>query len=1088
MTPGVDPLAELAHQLARHTVAVGTTGTPGLDEDPQAARRAADAISAATGGLMLCIDQFEEVFTLTDGADRRREFLGALASMTDPADSRVRLVIVIRADFYGSCASDRWLAHRITDNQVLVGPMARAELKRAVELPAVSAGLRFEDGLVDRILDDAGDEPGSLPLVAHALVETWKRRVGTTLTLAGYSDTGGVAGAIAQTAEEVYGRLDSDEAELTRRLFLRLVNPGDGTGDTRRRVGWNQAIGGGSDATARSIISLLAEERLLTVGESSVEIAHEALLRSWPRLRGWVDESRDALRQRQRLDAATAEWNDSDRDVDLLLRGTPLASAIDWADDHPDLVTPSCRAFIAASDARRIDQLAEDERNGRRVRRIRRSAVAVLGSITVVAIVASLIAWQSSIRASDNARTAEVRVAQTMASQALQLVETSPRLALALATESLARGAAGVDGLTALVSARAAEQDLPLVPSTPNIDVGDALSVAIRPDGGQVATGGRDGTIRLWDSSSGDLVAELVGGHGKSVEDLRYTLDGTSLMSVGGDRRLVRWSLDDPVETPMAFVLLDDDGPLWALDVSSDGTMVAVASEAGHVVIVELSSATPTARTLVDVGQDTTAIAFSPDGSAVAWGTGSGLFGISDSSTGAELLTPFEAHDSDIWEIVFTPDGQSFATASSDGEVRLFDAAGGGVGVRAFPDSADARGVQIHPDGRVLIAGDESGGVAFWSLDDNADIARLPMSHGDQVLDAALSADGRTLATLGRDQSLQIWDEAESAGASVPLDGGGVLAVAADPSGEHLVVTMASGGGTVLNAATGARVLDLAAAGSAPVRAVRFSLDGERIVTGDDNGVVRLFEADSGRLVDEASGHDARVWDIVITADGRDVISGAEDGTLRRWNSTGLGAPDALPSREAVFALSLSPDGRTLATVGEGTVSMIDLERDSVVRDDVRVEDNRLWDVDYSDDGEWLAVASDDEVVDVLRAGDLSVLQSLTPHAGGATSVAFDGSVLATLTRSGIVQLWDVESGSRLGPALRAHSDDSWHVIVVPGSDLLVSSSEDGSIVVWDALDVGRACELIGNVFDDDAQRRYLGAGAVPIGCDERDG
>ncbi len=189
-----------------------------------------------------------------------------------------------------------------------------------------------------------------------------------------------------------------------------------------------------------------------------------------------------------------------------------------------------------------------------------------------------------------------------------------------------------------------------------------------------------------------------------------------------------------------------------------------------------------------------------------------------------------------------------------------------------------------------------------------------------------------------------------------------------------------------------------------------------------------------------------------------------------------------------MFALSLSPDGRTLATVGEGTVSMIDLERDSVVRDDVRVEDNRLWDVDYSDDGEWLAVASDDEVVDVLRAGDLSVLQSLTPHAGGATSVAFDGSVLATLTRSGIVQLWDVESGSRLGPALRAHSDDSWHVIAVPGSDLLVSSSEDGSIVVWDALDVGRACELIGNVFDDDAQRRYLGAGAVPIGCDERDG
>lgn len=1088
MTPGVDPLGELAHQLARHAVTVGRDGGLDLGSDPQAARRAADSISAATGGLLLCIDQFEEIFTLTDGTARRRAFLDALESMTDPADSQVRLVVVIRADFYGSCATDRWLAQRITDNQVLVGPMARAELKRAIELPAVAAGLRFEEGLVDRILDDAGDEPGSLPLVAHALVETWKRRVGTTMTLGGYSDAGGVAGAIAQTADDVYGRLDRDEAELTRRLFLRLVNPGDGTGDTRRRVDWGQAIGGGTEATARSIISLLTEERLLTVGESSVEIAHEALLRSWPRLRGWIDESRDALRQRQRLEAATAEWNDTDRDIDLLLRGTPLANAIEWVDDHPDLVSPSCRAFIEASDARRIEQLGETERAERRVRRVRRSAIAVLATITVVAIVASLIAWRSSGRASDNARKAEVRVAQTMAAQALQLAGSSPRLALALATESLARGASDVDGLTALVSARAAEQDLPLVPSTPSIDVGDALSVAIRPDGGQVATGGRDGTIRLWDSSTGDGVGELIGGHAKSVEDLRYTPDGTSLLSAGGDRRLVRWSLEDPAEAPTAFVLLDDDGPLWSLDVSSDGSMVAVGSEAGHVAIVDLSDASPTVRTLVDVDQDTTAVEFSPDGSSVAWGTGSGLLGIADAKTGAERLSPFAAHDSDIWEIVYTPDADSFATASSDGEVRVFDTATGRARFQAFPDSANVRGVQIFPDGRLLVGGDESGGVGFWSLEDDAGVARLPMSHRDQVLDAALSADGRTLATLGRDQSLQIWDEAEPAGLSVPLDGDGVLAVAADPSGEVIAATMTSGAGTLVRSATGERVREFAAAGSAPVRAVAFSPDGERIVTGDDQGVVRLFETQTGALVTEVTGHESRIWDVVFSADGGEVISAAEDGSLAKWSSTQLVPGDPLPAREAVFAMSLSPEGRMLATAGEGTVSLIDLDRGSVVQDDVRIEDNRLWDIEYSDDGERLAVASDDEVVEILASADLSLLQSLTPHARGATSVAFAGSVLATLSRSGIVQLWDAAMGTRLGPALPAHVDDAWRVISLPGSDLLVSSSEDGTIVVWDALDVGRACELIGSVFDDDAQRRYLGAGVVPVGCDGRDG
>jgi serine/threonine protein kinase len=235
-TPGRDPLGELYFQVK---TALGAAAPAVSLEDllarPTLARHLVGSGSSQPT-LLLCIDQFEELFTLAPPG-QLTQFISALSAMTDPADSSVRIAIVVRADFYAACAEVPWLAERITDNQVLVGPMSNSELRRAISEPARRVGLYLERGLVDAVIAEAGHEAGSLPLVAHALMETWLRRQGNALTLEGFRAAGGVAGAISQTADATYEqRFNSVEQAATRRLFLRLVTPGESTPDTRRVV------------------------------------------------------------------------------------------------------------------------------------------------------------------------------------------------------------------------------------------------------------------------------------------------------------------------------------------------------------------------------------------------------------------------------------------------------------------------------------------------------------------------------------------------------------------------------------------------------------------------------------------------------------------------------------------------------------------------------------------------------------------------------------------------------------------------------------------------------------------------------------
>ncbi|MDH6438668.1 transcriptional regulator with XRE-family HTH domain [Streptomyces sp. SAI-144] len=391
------------------------------------------------GDTLLVVDQFEEVFTLGADPEEHTRFLGELLAAVDPA-SRLRVVIAVRADFYGRCAEHGPLAEALRDSTLLVGPMPPAALREAVVRPAAAQRLVVERALTARIVADVAGEPGGLPLMAHALREVWRRRTGKTLTLAAYEAVGGVRGAVAHTAEAVHARCAPAEAVALRRLLLRLVNPGDGTADTRRPVDRAEL---GADGTTARVLEQLVRSRLLTVDGTTVDLAHEAVLGAWPRLRGWLAEDRERLRLHRALTDAAHTWDALGQDPGALYRGTRLTQARetfgdegreggggDGGDGGDDggrgELNRLERDFLAAS----VEAYERGRRAATRAARRLRALTGALAVLLILAVVAGAAAWRQSGVSARQRDEAEARRAAALVET---LREGDPRTAMRLA-------------------------------------------------------------------------------------------------------------------------------------------------------------------------------------------------------------------------------------------------------------------------------------------------------------------------------------------------------------------------------------------------------------------------------------------------------------------------------------------------------------------------------------------------------------------------------------------------------------------------------------------------------------------------------
>ncbi|HSI80565.1 MAG TPA: hypothetical protein VK919_07945, partial [Solirubrobacterales bacterium] len=482
MRPGEHPVAELDRALAR------VASDEGAQEADNPIAAALDSL-APDEHLVLAVDQLEEIFTACRDETERAAFTNAVVALAADADQRVVVVLGIRGDYYGRCAMYAELSERMSANNVLVGPMRRDELRRAIELPARRAGLWVEPSLVAALIGDVADEPGGLPLLSTTLLELWKGRSGRTLREASYAASGRVSGAVARLAERAYRRLTEPQRERARAILLRLADA-EQPAPVRRRVPLEELEAERDEDTTR-VLAVLTESRLVSVDEGAVEVAHEALLSEWPRLRGWLEEDAEGRRLHQHLIHAAAEWEHSGRDPAELYRGARLASALDWASTHERELNERERALLEES---RVASEREAERQRRTNRRLR-ALLAGVGVLLAAAVVAGAIALSERQGARSAATVAD---AERLGAQALTEEHLDQALRLASAGLALDDSVATRSSLLSTLLRS---------PAAIGVLRTDGFAHALSPDGGTLAVHG-DGTVTLFDTETHEVVGD----------------------------------------------------------------------------------------------------------------------------------------------------------------------------------------------------------------------------------------------------------------------------------------------------------------------------------------------------------------------------------------------------------------------------------------------------------------------------------------------------------------------------------------------------------------------------------------------------
>jgi WD40 repeat protein len=1055
LTPGAHPLEECLIRLAR--LAGAPVARPADDSRGlhHAVRRAVPDGSE----LVLVVDQFEEVFTLcTDHAERVR-FIDQLLTAATIDRSGCRVVLSVRADFYGDCVGHPALSHALRDGQVTVEPMTTDELRQAVVRPAARVDCVVETALVARIVGDAGGQSGVLPLVSHVLMETWRRRRGTTLTLKGYEAAGGIEHAVAHTAEAAFTALSSERRRTAQQVLLRLCALGEGIEDTKRRAGRDELDQLGGDV--RSVLEHLAAARLIVLGEDSVEIAHEALIRSWPRLRGWLAEDREGLRVHRDLTDAAAAWRTLGEDSGALYRGVRLALARSWAEHHDWALSQTERDFLTAS----VADSARTEAAERRRSSLLRVLVALL---SVLLLIAAGTTWYAVRAAQVTAEQRNSALAQKVATQAPALRTVDPALAgqLALAAFRLDPTADTRSGLLSSV----------VGPRTTVLTDGVARrAVAFGQGGTLLATAGDTHTVRLRrlpSPNTPEPVIEITA-RSERVESLAFTPDGTRLVAAGHDGLVSLWNVENPAEPRLLAEVQAHAEAVYHVGFSPDGTALITASNDGTAALWDVRDpSTPTrVATLTGHGDPVGWAEFAPDGRSAVTASDDGTVGLWDVTDLAHprrtALLP--AHSPKVNSAVFSPDGALLLTAGFDATARLWDLrADGGpreVGVLArHRDTVQA--ARFSPDGRTVVTTGWDYTALLWdvSTPSTPTVTGTIAGHTNTVWAADFGPDGRVVATAGNDGAVRLTD--------VPgrVLGGHtdtVRASAVSADGRTAVTGDRDGTVRLWDVADPDRPRRLALPASQMARVRSVALSRTVLAAGDVDGLVRLWDVSDparARLLPQTIQHPGTARALAFSPDGATLAVGGDDPehVIRLWSLREPSAPvivgQVTGSTDFVPALAFSPRGDLLAYAMSGTVRLTDVSDPARPRLVATLEGHtdRVLALDFAPDGRHLVSAGLDRtarVWDVHDPRSPSHVSTLSGHQGAVPSVAYspDGSRIATAGYDHTARLWDVTDPRAPAPwaTLSKHADEVHTVAFFPNGRTLLTGGRDATALLW---------------------------------------
>jgi WD40 repeat protein/serine/threonine protein kinase len=1081
MLPGISPFDELNEAMS----SIATSAIPDLKthlKDPKNGGLNAIVkriLPIRNSELMIVIDQFEEVFTQVDDYERTL-FLDAIQQAVTTSDSRVRVIVTMRADFYDRPLLVQNFSQLMQQRTEVVIPLTVDELERTITAPARQVKVFFQQGLAATIVSEVNEQPGMLPMLQYALTELFERREGSLLTTKAYQDIGGVLGALARRAEEIYSQLNQDKQEVSRQLFLRLVTLGEGTEDTRRRALQSELYAATPNPQMMlEVIQNYGTYRLLTYDRDpitrtpTVEVAHEALIREWQRLREWLDSSRADIRLQRMLASASKEWRENKQDTSFLLRGGRLVQFEDWMRTSTINISQDERDYLMASIQERarqekLEQEREEKERQQDLRNRRISRILAFGGATAAIVMAilALFAVRLGIDASNAANEANLARVEAVSAQNEALNQA--------ATATFAQG----DALNQAATATIAQGDAQNQAATATNALGEAQN--------QAATA----TNALGEAQNQAATATNALGEAQN----QANANATAQQQAVNQANIAATAQADAQREAQASQSLALAAYAGQVQNSNSALALALALEANNIpnpslqaqqALLSVVYSAP--RQFLNNQKGINDIVIASDDNRLFVANVDGTVSVWDVDQRQVIQTFSGGHTQPILNIELNADNSILATASADNTVILWDVETGAQLRTLLGHTGAINGISFSPNGASLVSGSTDSTAIIWNVADGTARRTLTSDSRNAVRSVNYSPDGRYILVIA-DDAMRLWDNSsntflEFAGSPSRIRGG-----VFSPDGTQILISGSTQDSTPQLWDVNRRTLlpITFTAHSAPVNNVTFSPDGNSVLSSSDDFSLILSDASSGTLVGRLAAHNNRVTDGTFSNDGRYIFSVSSSGEIYEWDI--LQSSDRQdfvnPNTQQSTSLSdaiYSPNGsQVIASLDNGNLVVWDAESREVVSD-FRFDRPRTNEThivlspESTEDN--LIVAWGSTNLSLINLSDGAILRTLTDENDDAfvKSIDFntDGSrvlwgggfffreTLPDFTRAGIMTIWDTQTGEFIqrfdvntldeeGNLIEGVNRAITAVAFTPDGRFVLSGGEDGSITLWD--------------------------------------
>lgn len=1066
--PGATPMENLAAALTQSTALEAAKLNIGQRQTLVNAALSRDSFglieaarltrSTSRENLLVLVDQFEEIFRLGSGrfktadAEDPAAFVRLLLEAIHQTEVPIYVAITMRSDFLGDCARFRDLPETLNRAQYLIPRMTREQRRQAIEGPIAVGDATISARLVQRLLNDLGDEPDQLPILQHALMRTWdawyrEGKLDRPIDLEHYEGIGGMADALSRHADEAYAELDEHAQDIARRLFQCISEKGPDNREIRRPTRLSEicAIAEADQQTVITVIdcfrshgrTFLVPPAHETLGSNSViDVSHESLIRLWNRLRKWTDEEAEDAAIYKRL-ADDAARNKAGRVA--LLRDPGLAATLEWKATRQPNVAWANRYAPGFSDA------MEFLERSRRVSLIKR-----YGTGSAVAVVLLIVFGFSTIylgQARKLRETAQAALAHQLFYDAQAIDRDHPgqlELSALLALESarleptkddddflrhveaisekpqfklelpgaVQHVSYSPDGR--LLAAAAGENAYLLETATGKVvqslkHGGKVNAISFSPDGSRVATASYDQTARVSDVATGKEIWHSA--QNGAVFAIAFSPDGRHLSTGGFDKTVRMFDASNGSQVWQASF----GGGVTAVAFSRDGRFVATGSQDNFARVLDAATGKE-----ISHSQRRSAVwslAFSPDNRYLAIGCYDGGLVLLDAATGNEKWRVVEGDT--VNAVAFSPNGNYLAAGSADKTARVFETYSEGKEDWRVPETdGGIDAVSFSPDGRYLAIGSEDKTARVFEVATRSELWRLV--HSDTVGSVAFSPDGRRLATGSDDKDARLFDLAKNS-AALDIGKDQVTTAAFSPDERFVAVLGQTKVGPsldhdtqVFETPTGKNILALKAASpDKQVLAVAFGPDGNQMAVGIKDGTARVIETATGKEIATLKGNESKVVAVAFSPDGRFVATGSFDQTARVFDAATGKQVSQLKHGDVVDAVAFSPDGLLVATGSYDKTARV-FEAATGKQLSQFQHDSLVDSVAFSPDGRFVATATGgrNNMFRVFESTTGRELWNTTPDAGiGAVTFSPDNRYVITTDDDKTVRIFELATG-----------------------------------------------------------------------------